>query len=114
MKLDSASNDNKKSIVPREEKELAINYLEEMKENYIEGEGYERHPLPEYYAIETAIKTLNADSIIDKIKAALNSSNKESCNYFAIVYDIEEIINDYEKEREDKEEIEKEEEDYEY
>ena len=35
-----------------------INYLNEIQENYIEGYGYERHPLPEYYAIETAIKLL--------------------------------------------------------
>lgn len=42
----------------REECELSIVYLEGIKDNYIEGNGYERHPLPEYYAIETAIKAL--------------------------------------------------------
>jgi hypothetical protein len=41
-----------------EERVLTILYLEGMKDNYIEGEGYERHPLPEYYAIEEAIKAL--------------------------------------------------------
>lgn len=42
----------------REERELSIMYLKEVKEEYIEGEGYERHPLPEYYAIENAIEAL--------------------------------------------------------
>ena len=46
----------------REERELAITYLEGIKEKYIEGEGYERHPLPEYYAIEMSIKALKQES----------------------------------------------------
>lgn len=45
----------------REERELSITYLEGIKEEYIEGYGYERHPLPEYYAIETAIKALEPE-----------------------------------------------------
>lgn len=43
----------------REERELSITYLEGIKEKYIEGDGYERYPLPEYYAIEMAIKALD-------------------------------------------------------
>ena len=46
----------------REERELSITYLEGIKEKYIEGEGYERHPLPEYYAIEMSIKALKQES----------------------------------------------------
>jgi hypothetical protein len=47
----------------REERELSIAYLEEMKEGYIEGEGYVRHPIPapEYFAIETAIEALKQE-----------------------------------------------------
>ncbi len=41
-----------------EEREMTIDYLEGMKEKYIEGEGYERHPLPEWYALDKAIKLL--------------------------------------------------------
>lgn len=41
-----------------EDIELAITYLKEMQETYIEGDEYERHPLPEYYAIETALEAL--------------------------------------------------------
>lgn len=44
--------------IPYEESELAIDYLEGMKDKYVEGVGYEAHPLPEYYAIETAINAL--------------------------------------------------------
>jgi len=53
----------------REERELAITYLEEMKETYIEGVGYERHPLPEYYAIVNAIKALEQELVLDKLRA---------------------------------------------
>ena len=41
-----------------EEVNITIDYLKEMQENYIEGEGYERHPLPEWYTLDKAIKTL--------------------------------------------------------
>ena len=51
----------------REERELSITYLEGIKEEYIEGYGYERHPLPEYYAIETAIKALEQQPCEDTI-----------------------------------------------
>lgn len=44
-----------------EEKELTITYLTEMQEEYIEGEGYERHPLPEYYALDMAIEALEQE-----------------------------------------------------
>lgn len=56
----------------REERELSIKYLESMKDNYIEGNGYERHPLPEYYAIENAIKVLEKEPILDKISAEID------------------------------------------
>ena len=49
----------------KEEREEAIVYLEEIKEYYIEGYGYERHPLPEYYAIEAGIKALSQPQIPD-------------------------------------------------
>ena len=41
-----------------EEAKLTIEYLKEMQEEYIEGEGYERHPLPEWYALDIAIKAI--------------------------------------------------------
>lgn len=41
-----------------EEAKLTIEYLKEMQEEYIEGEGYERHPLPEWYALDKAIETI--------------------------------------------------------
>ena len=49
----------------REERELSITYLEGIKEKYIEGEGYERHPLPEYYAIEMSIKALKQEPMVE-------------------------------------------------
>lgn len=41
-----------------EEANMTIDYLKEMQEGYIEGEGYERHPLPEWYALDKAIETI--------------------------------------------------------
>lgn len=61
----------------REERELAITYLEEMKEKYIEGEGYEIHPLPEYYTIECAIKALQQNNTLDKIRADIKAKIEE-------------------------------------
>ena len=55
----------------KEERELSITYLEGIKEKYIEGEGYEIHPLPEYYAIECAIEALDQESVFDKIRAEI-------------------------------------------
>ena len=51
----------------KEEKELTITYLTEMQEEYIEGEGYERHPLPEYYALDMAIKALEQPTSDDSV-----------------------------------------------
>lgn len=51
----------------REEIDLSIEYLESMKEEYIEGEGYERHPLPEYFALELAIKALETQDRLTKM-----------------------------------------------
>lgn len=45
----------------REEANLTIDYLKEMQESYIEGEGYERHPLPEWYALDKAIEALEQE-----------------------------------------------------
>jgi hypothetical protein len=66
----------KKEKEQKEQLELSIEYLEDIKDNYIEGHGYERHPLPEYYAIEHAVKTLEQVlAIIDKKKT--ESEDKE-------------------------------------
>jgi hypothetical protein len=58
----------------KEERELSIEYLEDIQNNYIEGYGYERHPLPEYYAIENAIKALEQEPILDKIRAEIKDT----------------------------------------
>lgn len=42
----------------REDANITIDYLKEMQEEYIEGEGYERHPLPEWYALDKAIEAI--------------------------------------------------------
>lgn len=45
----------------KEEKELAITYLKRIKKDYIEGEGYDVQPLPEYCAIQMGIKALEKE-----------------------------------------------------
>ena len=83
-----------------EERKLTIEYLEEMKEKYIEGEGYERHPLPEWYALDKAIEALEQDSILDKIKAEIEALPKTYpfVNHFDMyvkVIDVTKIIDKY-------------------
>lgn len=55
--------------MPIDEQELAITYLNEMLPTYVEGYGYEAHPVPEYYAIETAIETIHKYQKIEQIVA---------------------------------------------
>ena len=47
--------------ISREERESAIEYLSNISENFIDYSGKLPEPLPEYFAIETAIKMLSAD-----------------------------------------------------
>ena len=48
-----------------EDKKLAIEYLEKMKEDYVEGEGYERYPLAEWYVLDDVIKWLEQEPCND-------------------------------------------------
>ncbi len=59
-----------------EEAKISIDYLKDMQEAYIEGEGYERHPLPEWYALDYAIATI------------LKAENCEDCISRQAVIDI--------------------------
>jgi hypothetical protein len=70
----------------KEEHELSIEYLEGIKDNYIKGYGYERHPLPEYYAIENAIKALEQQ---DRIKQILDDYDLEA---WEILEKIKEVV----------------------
>ncbi len=80
----------------KEERELAIPYLEDIKESYVDGNGYERHPLPEYYAIEAAIKALEQEPVLDKIYADIQRLRGCSCSYSdGIIDDIEDILDKY-------------------
>ena len=53
-------------------------------------------------ALSMAIKALEREPILDKIRAEINSPNRGTCDYF-IVDRIEEIINKYKAESEDSE-----------
>lgn len=57
-----------------DEANLTIDYLKEMQEQYIEGEGYERHPLPEWYALDKAIETIEQTTWIP-IECNINIRN---------------------------------------
>lgn len=45
-------------------KDMCIKYLEDMMSQYVEGYGYEAHPLPEWYALEFAINHLKNSILI--------------------------------------------------
>ena len=94
----------------REEIRMTIPYLEEMKEHYIEGEGYERHPLPEYYAIEAAIKGLDELSRLEDAKVKIEEQKSkvrleeyEHYWYEQGIDDALQILNGTEKSREQEE-----------
>jgi hypothetical protein len=53
-----------------EDRKLAIEYLEKMKEDYIEGEGYERYPLAEWFVLDDVIKWLGQEPCEDAISRA--------------------------------------------
>jgi len=55
----------------KEERELSIIYLKGIMEKYVESERGIRSPLPEYYAIECAIRALEQETPLDKIKAEI-------------------------------------------
>lgn len=55
------------------EREMTIEYLKGIQEKYVEGEGYEKHPLPEWYALDNAIKTLEQEDVLDKIKTEIKN-----------------------------------------
>lgn len=51
-----------------DEANITIDYLKEMQGGYIEGEGYERHPLPKWYALDKAIETIEQTTWIPVIE----------------------------------------------
>lgn len=60
------------------EREMTIEYLKGIQEKYVEGEGYERHPLPEWYALDNAIKTLEHEDVLDKIREEIETEMNSS------------------------------------
>ena len=55
------------------EREITIEYLKGIQEKYVEGEGYDKHPLPEWYALDNAIKTLEQEDVFDKIRVEIKN-----------------------------------------
>ena len=51
-----------------------------MQEEYIEGEGYERYPLPEYYALDMAIKALEQPTSDDCVSRQAVFETIDDCN----------------------------------
>lgn len=67
-------------MIPEEAK-LTIDYLKEMQESYIEGEGYERHPLPEWYALDKAIEIIEQTTWIPCSKKLPEESGNYWCTF---------------------------------
>ena len=71
-------------MIPEEAK-LTIDYLKEMQESYIEGEGYERHPLPEWYALDKAIEVIEQTTWIPCNEKLPKKSSNYWCTFGASV-----------------------------
>lgn len=72
-----------------EERKLTIDYLEDMKEECVEGEGNERYPLPEWYMLNKVIKIIEQqpsenEEIIRVSKGALKLRTGRY-----VIYDVE-------------------------
>ncbi len=67
-------------MIPEEAK-LTIEYLKEIQDDYIKGEGYERHPLPEWYALDKAIETIEQTTWIPCSKKLPKKSGKYWCTF---------------------------------
>ena len=67
-------------MIPEEAK-LTIDYLKEMQESYIEGEGYERHPLPEWYALDKAIEVIEQTTWIPCNEKLPKKSSNYWCTF---------------------------------
>lgn len=55
------------------EREITIEYLKGIQEKYVEGEGYDKHPLPEWYALDNAIKTLEQEDVLEKVRVEIEA-----------------------------------------
>ena len=64
-----------------EEAKLTIDYLKEMQEKYIEEEGYETHPLPEWYALDKAIEVIEQTTWIPCNEKSPKKSGKYWCTF---------------------------------
>lgn len=71
-----------------EERKQIINYLLKIMNEYIEGYGEDRHPLPEFYVIEEAIKDVERMS---KVEMLINMDN-ELHNRTIKLSELKEII----------------------
>lgn len=78
--------------------EEAIQMLERIRRTG-NGEGEYKNDA-QALAIDMAIKALEQEPVLDKIRATINSPNRGTCDYF-IVDRIEEIINKYKAESEE-------------
>ena len=72
------------------QREIAIQDLESIKDNYIEGYGYEAHPIDTYYAIEYAIQYMET-----AVSNVLNDVKKEISQQFVNLQDGSEEWREY-------------------
>lgn len=72
-----------------EERKLMISYLEDMKEEYVEGEGNERYPLPEWYMLDKVIKIIEQQPSENEeiIKVRKGTLKARTGKY--VIYDVE-------------------------
>ena len=69
----------------KEEANMTIDYLKEMQEGYIEGEGYERHQLPEWYALDKAIETIEQTQWTPISEGLPKTDNENSMNNYNVL-----------------------------
>jgi len=74
------------------EANLTIDYLKEMPEEYIEGEGYERHPLPEWYALDKALEVIEQTIWIPVSERLPEAFRFVNCTCHSLIDDREDWV----------------------
>lgn len=73
----------------KEEREFLVRWLENMRDSYIGGEGYETYPLSEYDALDLAIESIRKLEKIEEIIEEHDYYNRPEDVYF---YEIREVL----------------------
>lgn len=87
--LERIGNTESEESMTEEERKLMISYLQDMKEEYVEGEGNERYPLPEWYILDKVIKIIEQQPSEDEKIIRIKKGTLKARTGRYVIYDVE-------------------------